>query len=208
MEIALSRFCGVDDIVSPLSKKEEAVRFDFSGINAQNYLAPFWKYSLYDVLRCTWYKYLKGYYDHIPAREVKSYLSPETWNSYFKFAFDRNPWDKVISYFYWSGADIKYPDIESFLKSENVEIISSFEQLSIGGVLAVDKIFKFENLESALVEITDILGLSEKLTMPSYKAKGGYRIDDRDYKELLTDKEAELISTMFAREIKIMGYQF
>lgn len=28
---------------------------------------------------------------------------PTEWNNYFKFAVERNPWDKAVSFYYWYG---------------------------------------------------------------------------------------------------------
>jgi len=208
MEIALSRFCGKADILSPLSKEEEVIRQQFSGLNAQNYRAPLWRYSLYDLLRCTYYHQLKGFWDHADAKEVKSILPAEVWNSYYKFAFDRNPWDKVLSFYHWSNAQKKFRDLEDFLLNGDVNLISSFEQLSINGIIAVDKIYKYEELGRSMDELTDLLHLPEKLRMPPCRVKGEFRQDKRHYREVLTGRQKVIIQQMFAREIAVMGYEY
>ena len=40
---------------------------------------------------------------HITAEEIKSQISTEQWNSYFKFAFVRNPFDRFISYSFFKS---------------------------------------------------------------------------------------------------------
>jgi hypothetical protein len=35
-----------------------------------------------------------GFYNHMPAAEVRACLDDRVWRSYFKFAFDRYPWDR------------------------------------------------------------------------------------------------------------------
>ena len=44
------------------------------------------------------------WYNHMPAHEVRSLLGSEKWDSYFKFCVVRNPYDKVVSYF-WHDLD-------------------------------------------------------------------------------------------------------
>ncbi|WP_347100789.1 sulfotransferase family 2 domain-containing protein [Sagittula stellata] len=39
---------------------------------------------------------------HIPAFEMKNQLSPEVWNSYYKFGFVRNPYDWFVSVYFWN----------------------------------------------------------------------------------------------------------
>jgi hypothetical protein len=42
----------------------------------------------------------ESFYNHMPAFEVRRRVGEAVWNSYFKFCIERNPWDKVLS-FYW-----------------------------------------------------------------------------------------------------------
>ncbi len=41
------------------------------------------------------------HHEHVYLTFVKQWLEPEIWDSYFKFAFIRNPFDLAISKYYW-----------------------------------------------------------------------------------------------------------
>jgi hypothetical protein len=41
-----------------------------------------------------------GFYNHMPAAEVRACLDDRVWRSYFKFAFDRYPWDRQVSFYH------------------------------------------------------------------------------------------------------------
>ena len=41
-------------------------------------------------------------------KTFKEYLDKQSFNSYFKFSFVRNPWDRIVSWYLWSHADIIY----------------------------------------------------------------------------------------------------
>ena len=45
VEIALSKFLGPNDIITPLDPQDEKLRQALGFRGAQNYLAPFWNYN-------------------------------------------------------------------------------------------------------------------------------------------------------------------
>ena len=104
VEIALSRYCGDEDVVTPISPADEPTRLEL-GITPRNYLAPRAAYSLPDYYRLLMQREEKKlYWNHITAAEVRDRIGADIWNSYFKFTIERNPWDKTISDFYWRGS--------------------------------------------------------------------------------------------------------
>ena len=91
IEISLSRFCGDDDIITPIDWEDEAIR-KLLGKKPQNYLD-------YDAQGNKYQKY----FNHITAKKVKSLIEPSIWNGYYKFCFERNPFDRAISLYYFLG---------------------------------------------------------------------------------------------------------
>ena len=82
---------------------------------------------------------------------------------------------------------------------------NGFGVYTINGKIAVDKIYLYEERETALEDIYMRLGLPERMSLP--KAKGGFRPDRRSYHEILTDEEKNRIAEKFADEISLFGYQ-
>ncbi len=208
MEIALSGICGEEDIITPISPKDEVVRGDLGYKVAQNHHLPFSRYTRLDWVRLLVKQERLRFYNHMPASDIQEYIAPAIWDSYFKFCFERNPWDKLISWYYWVGDEKTYPTIKEFIVSGKAGQVRGFELYTKGGILAVDKVYQLENKEAALQDISQRLGLKEVLQLPSYKAKSGARKDKRPYRAILTSEEAELISTIFAREIRYFGYTY
>ena len=207
LEIALSKFCGPDDIITPINPPEdENIRGELGYRGPQNYTVPFTKYSLGDWKNTFKQKKRREFYNHIPASQIRRWLGPQVWDSYYKFCFERNPWDKAVSmyYFYAQTHNVSCPmevQIQAF-----GERLTNYSIYSIGGKIAVDYVARYEDLENEIEEIRKKIGLPEKLILP--KAKGGYRKDRRPYQEVIGEKEKMYVSRICRKEIELLGYEF
>ena len=190
-EIALSSICGPKDILTPISPKDERVRAFLGYCGPQNYQNK-------DVL----------FRAHTSASSIKKNIAPEIWETYFKFCFERNPWDKVISHYYWRGGEIKYKGLDAYLEAGELGKIKAFSQYAYDDKILVDKIYKFEQLNQAVIALKQRLELPESFRLPDYKAKSGFRKYQADYRTFYTKQQQELIGKTFKREINLMGYQF
>jgi hypothetical protein len=210
IEIALSSICGKDDIITPLTPEDEKVRKSLGYRGPQNLNGYFKHYSLKDwgkfFLKRNW-QFVKN---HATALEVKDHIPSEVWNNYFKFCFERNPFDKVISHMdYRFNKDDGSPmSVTEYMDRGGMSRIQGFDLYSISKLVAVDRIFYFEDIPGAMKEISKILGLEEELKLPEYKAKSSSRKKKAHYRELLNEEERRRIRIAFAREIELMGYEY
>lgn len=208
LEIALSEFCGPDDIITKITINDELKRRELGYKTAQNYNIPFSKYVQLDWGRLLLKRRTAKFYNHMPASEVKGLVSEEVWNTYYKFSFDRNPWDKMISWYYWKNRNGDYESIDDFIDKGMGAQVKGFDLYTIGGVKAMDDIFKYENIPGALKTITEKLNLPKPLQMPNYIAKGGARKEKKHFSELLSPEAIEHVNVMAAREIRLLDYRF
>ncbi len=148
-------------------------------------------------------------------------LYPQT-RSYFKFAFVRNPWDKLWSTYadftmrrvhQYSGK-VRYnkpllhefADFEAFcfgLKDSRwSRDIFFVPQMDL--VRGVDRIGRFESLKQDFKEICYYYGIEDHKPL-SHQNKGSY---DKTYREHYTSMTQRLIGELYAEDIEELGYAF
>ncbi|MBV1896472.1 MAG: sulfotransferase family 2 domain-containing protein [Rhodobacteraceae bacterium] len=207
VEIALSKFCGANDIVTKISEADEETRKSLGYTGAQNYSG-----NISPALK--WLRSRLGkaepttFYNHMPATDIRALISQEIWDGYFKFCIERNPWDKTVSYYYWKNRSEPRPSMIDWLnKGGHKTLQDRGRQLyTIDDNIVVDQVIKYENLTDDLETVRLKIGLPEPLELPN--AKSGVRKDKRRYQEIFSDEERQIIAKDFAYEIRTFGYAF
>lgn len=208
IEIALSRYLGPRDVITHITPEDEALRRAAGYPGPQNFLIPLHRYSARDWRNFLRTRRRRWFYNHMPATEIRRYVGEKVWNSYYKFCFERNPWDRVISWYYWEHREEPRPSLEEFIRSGRVDDLAGpggADLYSIDGVTAVDRVFRYEELDAAMAELAQRFDFPEVPELP--RAKAGIRQDQRPYREVYGD-EWELVAQVFARQVRELGYEF
>lgn len=207
MHIALSGICGAEDIICPLTPKDEEIKTKMGIRTAQNF-----RYLITEQLEEGRIQKpaIKQFFNHMPASMIQNLVGNELWDSYYKFAFDRNPFDKVVSFYHWRKRkkEVNFNSISEMIKMGELKHIQGYQRYSIDSLVAVDDVFKYEEMEQGLQKISQILDLDIPLKLPDYRAKSMVRPASTDYRDILSDGDRRIIEIVFAREIKLLGYQF
>ena len=217
IEIALSKFCDEGDIITPQVSedpknplnvhlaKDEQIRIDKGYTSARNYYVPYSGYSLKQWRRLVLRGIRAQYKKHSPALYIRSHF-PDIWNSYFKFCVERNPWDKAVSVYYWFlGARNGQGPMHSCL-SADLRRVSNWYIYAIDGKPAVDHVIQYDHLNDELDRIAEQLKFPDKLDLP--RAKGDYRKDRRDYRDVIDVETRALIDKVCEKEIAYFGYKY
>lgn len=204
IEIALSKFCGEDDILTPLTPEDDRRRQELGYRGAQNYKVPFSRYGWADWLKLFSKRKRVRFRNHTPASYIMSHVDEDVWNGYFKFCFERNPWDKVVSWYFWRNQREPRPSISEFVQSGKANTIRGFENYTVDAEIVVDRVFLYEQLEQSMQEIAERIGLPEVPSLP--RAKGDTRTDRRSYQHILAPADVDKIGKVYAREIAYFGY--
>lgn len=203
LEIALSRFCGPDDIITPISPEDEVLRQELGYRGPQNY-----KISLYrGALHYGRYRKWPRFYNHMSATEVIRLVGRPMWNEYFTFCFERNPWERVLSFFHWRNRLKENVDLQTFIQSSELNRLKrrgSQLYKDHDEQILVDRICRYENYEQELAELTSILHLEEPLAAP--RAKGNIR--PKRQEAVFTQQDIDYLGRFFSSEIEQLGYQY
>jgi hypothetical protein len=209
IEAALCGCCGETDVITPFRVDNEEARL---GRGPQNYRIvhklkpkrPLWRKLLRRPERY-WHSSV-GYYEHMPAWQVRDYVGKDAWRSYFKFAFDRNPWDRQVSwYFYKTKSKRRKPRFDDFMRAKNQAYVNNYDLYTIDGALAVDFIGRYEHLENDLVKILEIIGIEGALSLPKTNVSA---TRDSDYRTYYSVETHSLVAHWYAREISLLDYTF
>jgi hypothetical protein len=212
IEAALSELCGPLDVITPYREESEA---DRKGLPPQNYRIehplkpkrPLWRKLLGRPER--YYHPSVGYYEHMPASRVRDYVGEEVWRSYFKFAFDRNPWDRQVSwYLYKTKSKRARPSFERFMQDRRRAFVTNYAQYTIDGALAVDFVGRYERLEEDLNAALAKAGDSSCNVKVPHTNVTPNKDEARDYRSYYSPDTRELVADWYQPEITLLGYGF
>ena len=210
VEIALSRYCGPDDIITPISPEDEKKRKEFGGIGPQNYKKEILKLSKSEFKNLLLgRRRAKLFRKHISAKKIKTIVNKEIWETYFKFCVERNPWDRVVSAYLWKTRNIENPpSFSELIRMKKIHSLKKrgYENYTLDGNIIVDRILKFENLQMELDSVAHKLGICETLVMPH--TKHYTRPSGLHYRGCYNDCDAKYVADLFADEIEYFGYTF
>jgi hypothetical protein len=206
IELALSPICGDGDILAPLARPEEALR---TLRGAQNWRLHSWWGSPRPIWKRRWFKLTAqdyGFYNHMPANEARALLPEEVWRTYFKFAFDRNPWDRQISFYHQRyRRQPKPPSFEEFLRHDNHARLNNYDIYSLDGQVCVDFLGRYENLNEEFSYVLRRVGITDFVELPRVKSFTRVRVP---YQSYYTDKTRDIVANWYSREIAFLGYKF
>ena len=152
------------------------------------------------------------FHSHITASEMIDALGKELFDSYFSFAFVRNPWDWQVSLYKYMLKDANH------FQHELVKNLGSFEEYihwrcendvryqkdyiySNKNELLIDFVGRYENIDADFEKICTHIGISASL--PKLNVS-----NIQPYQEFYTDKTRDLVRRIFKPDIELLDYDF
>ena len=146
------------------------------------------------------------------------------WDSYFKFTFVRNPFDRLVSAYY--DKVVNKHDIPFYDKFRNLsfkEFVLKLREVDLEktndvGMMCTDKhivpqvsiiptgcecfVAKFENLQEDFNTICDKIGI------PHQKLPHKNKTKHKHYTEYYDDETKQIVAEIYAKDIEQFGYEF
>ena len=139
-EIALSKYCSSDCIITPISPNDEKTRKNLGFGKAQNYENYFWKK---ERLRTNGH-----FINHLSAANVKNSVPPQVWAEYKKITIVRNPYDVAISRYFYHGGEKTGMDFLTYLKNYPQHLKENEQIAPLTGLTRLDFYLRYECLET------------------------------------------------------------
>ena len=159
-------------------------------------------------------------HDHETFSEVQLEL-PDQIEEYFVFSFVRNPWDRLVSQFFYlhktnnTGAILRYKKFDkntiNFLTHPFIDFgsdiprryMSFYDHLkNVEGKINLNFIGKMENFQKDLNTICDKIGIPKQELPHKNKTK------HKHYTEYYDDETREIVAEKYAKDIEYFGYEF
>lgn len=155
---------------------------------------------------------------HATVQQTQRAL-PKEFDQFYKFAFVRNPWDWQVSMYHFLLKETENPryqtikDLGSF--TSYLEWVIDTEKpfpkgatkfqkdmlVDTSGNIAVDKVFRFENLSD------DFQSISKELEIEASLPKLNYS-NHKKYQDYYDDYSKNLVAKHFAEDIDLFKYTF
>lgn len=162
---------------------------------------------------------------HRKIVDYKKIFAPATFKKYYKFTFVRNPWDRLVSTFFflksggltekdsmWAEKHLKpYDTFDAFVRAwvteENISNALHFQHQHVflddeHGKLAVDFIGRFERIEADFETIANKLKINRSLQKTNTSKR------KKNYKEYYTTETKKIVSEVYKRDIQLFNYEF
>jgi hypothetical protein len=150
---------------------------------------------------------------HISAQQIAPYLDKAAWESYFKFAIVRNPFDRFISICFflnrknplfietplqWMKSAIKVPQFRErvLVKPQYLQLIDA------QGEIAMDYVGRYEHLQLSVDEICNRLQIKAvPLEIRNASAH-------KQYREYYDDELKSAVEMVYREDLKQFNYSY
>ena len=155
---------------------------------------------------------------HISASKTRGIVKNK-WDKYFKFSFTRNPWDKMVSQYFYNG-QCYTKDFNEYISRwyYGKKFVTSHSCIHSDYFdLDLNFIGRFETLQKDFDFICEKIGkpstvLPHENSLPITSGTNGEKVFPKPkgmhFSSFYNDCSVNMVSEKFAKDIKLFGYEF
>lgn len=212
VELALSRLCGQSDVITPLLPDEEALRKKLGYPGPQNFEKPLRHYTAMESLR----RMARGrrppplYFNHMRAAQVCQQLGTDEFEQLFKFSIVRNPYDYIVSKYFWKIRKRPGVTFREYLISDPSALLKNRRITHANGRNVTNVMLRYEHLRDDIRRYSERLGLDRRFfeDLQSIRLKGTARPLKASVVEVFQTfpEGIDLVRLICREEIETYGY--
>ena len=163
------------------------------------------------------------FHAHMPIWLVKERLKPlskklnyDIFKNFYKFGVIRNPFDTIVSHYYWINKKnlntLKNITFNKIIKELENNIYPNHGLLNLNKLMdknfekiLCDKIIKYEDLNKDLSFVFNKLNIPFDGELKIFKKK---IISKKNYRDFFNEKSNKIIKEIFRRDIELFKYSF
>lgn len=181
-----------------------------------------WKKPNYELLY-GWCPKRKIHLQHATSKQLLELklIKPETWCSYFKFTFVRNPYERAYSDYFWvmndRGIEGSFEDFiykkgpfnkilndNSIMEYRGDHLKPQTDFFDFEGIYKPDFIGRFEKLNKAVNQINEKLGIKQEFNV--HVQKGQYK--KVHYSKFYSKEMKSLVENLYKNDLSKLDYKF
>lgn len=162
---------------------------------------------------------------HRTIYEYSLIFNKKLFNTYYKFTFVRNPWDRLLSAYLflkegglhnndalWAAKELQqFKTFDEFVKNwvnktnigKGIHFVPQYKFITIGGKIAVNDVYKMENINRDFQRICKKLNIHRDLPiLNKTKSKTG------DYKKYYNKETRNIVGKVYEKDVEIFKYEF
>jgi hypothetical protein len=149
---------------------------------------------------------------HIKAKELRRILPADLYDTFYKFAFVRNPWDWQVSLYHYMLKN------KSHRQHRLISAMESFDEYIVWrvnegkvlqkdfvtdseGTMIVDFVGRYENLSKDFLQVCNALNINASLPHIN-------KSSHRNYRSYYRAETRSLVEENFSADIELFGYTF
>ena len=156
--------------------------------------------------------------NHMIASDVKAKIGDDIWDSYFKFCVIRNPFDKLVSYWWWklgakNSQDLETRDFVEIKRHFNFfiqnlhNLVLDRDIYMINKEVCIDFFIRYENLTEDISQVCRLLDINFDSSKIG-KYKSSFRKTKIDFHDYYNEESKNIVKQAYAWEIDKFNYSF